>query len=249
LPRVGRSETDTPPGADEAISALSHFFVDDGTVADTLLRVAELACRAGGCDMAGLTLLMDGKPGTGVFTDPEAPEIDRAQYESGNGPCLSAFRDLQPYIIESTAEDDRWPEFAKEAARHGIRSTVSLPVIAREQALGALNFYSRRAGAFDARSVARMADFARHAAVVLANTHVYWAARRLSDNLRQALESRATIDYAIGIIMAGGGRTPDEAFQVLVRASQRENRKLRDIAAEIVERASRRDTVGGPGHR
>ena len=39
--------------------------------------------------------------------------------------------------------------------------------------------------------------------------------------------------------MAGGGRSPDEAFQVLVRASQRENRKLRDIAAEIVERARR----------
>ena len=37
--------------------------------------------------------------------------------------------------------------------------------------------------------------------------------------------------------MVGGGRSPDEAFQVLVRASQRENRKLRDIAAEIVERA------------
>jgi GAF domain-containing protein len=199
--------------------------------------------------MAGLTLLMDGKPGTAVFTDFEAPEIDRAQYQSGHGPCVSAFRDLQVYIIDSTVDEDRWPEFAQQAARHGIRSTLSVPVIARDETLGALNFYSRRAAAFDPRSATRMAKFARYAAVVLTNTRVYWDARRLSENLRQALESRASIDYAIGIIMAGGGRTPDEAFQVLVRASQRENRKLRDIAAEIVQRASRRDTVGGPGHR
>lgn len=220
---------------------MARFFVDDGSIGEALLRVADLACQTADADMAGLTLLEEGRPRTGVFTDSEAPEIDRAQYDSGNGPCLSAFRDHQPYIIESTNDEYRWPEFAREAARHGIRSTLSMPVLARDVSLGALNFYSRRPAAFDADSADSMAHFASHAAVVLANTHVYWDARRMSDNLRQALESRATIDYAIGIIMASGGRTPDEAFQVLVKASQRENRKLREIAAEIVDRASRRD--------
>jgi hypothetical protein len=36
--------------------------------------------------MAGITMLVDGKPGTGVFTDPEAPDIDRSPYDSGRGP-------------------------------------------------------------------------------------------------------------------------------------------------------------------
>jgi AmiR/NasT family two-component response regulator len=42
--------------------------------------------------------------------------------------------------------------------------------------------------------------------------------------------SRATIDHAVGIVMATGGKSSKEAFQVLVRGSQRENRKLREIA-------------------
>jgi hypothetical protein len=38
---------------------------------------------------------------------------------------------------------------------------------------------------------------------------------------------------------AGGGRTPDETFQLLVQVS-RANRKLRDVAAQIVDRAVQR---------
>ena len=67
---------------------------------------------------------------------------------------------------------------------------------------------------------------ASQAAIVLANAAVFQDSRALNENLGQALTSRATIDQAVGIILAGGGRSPDEAFQVLVRASQRENRKL-----------------------
>ncbi len=64
-----------------------------------------------------------------------------------------------------------------------------------------------------------MLTFATHAAFVFANSQLYWDARQLNENLSEALRSRATIDQAVGIILAGGGRSPDEAFQVLVRAS------------------------------
>jgi AmiR/NasT family two-component response regulator len=92
--------------------------------------------------------------------------------------------------------------------------------------------------------------FARHAAIVLANAQVYWDARQLSENLEQALHSRSTINYAIGILIraGAGGRSPEEAFQILVRASQRENRKLRDIAAEIVRHAGDRKEPGITDH-
>jgi AmiR/NasT family two-component response regulator len=74
----------------------------------------------------------------------------------------------------------------------------------------------------------------------LANAQLYWDSRQLNQNLNQAMESRATIEHAVGIVMAGGGKTPEEAFEVLARASQRQNRKLREIAVEIVERAQTR---------
>jgi GAF domain-containing protein len=224
-------------GADEAFSALALCFVHDGTLGETLQQVAELACKAGPADMAGITLLVDGVPSTGVFTDPEAAEIDKAQYESEQGPCLDAFRDRNVYRIESTAADTRWPEFARNAAHHGIRSTLSLPITARDESLGALNLYARTDAAFLDADIDRMMTFATHSAFVLTNAQVYWDARHLNENLNQAMQSRATIDHAVGIVMATGGKSPQEAFQVLVKASQRQNRKLREIATEIVARA------------
>jgi GAF domain-containing protein len=222
---------------DEGFSALSQFFINDGTLGDTLLRVAELACEVSPADMAGITMLVDGRPRTGVFTDPEAPDIDTAQYDSGHGPCLDAFRDQQIYRIDSTEEEERWPEFTKEARAHGIIATLSTPMIARGESLGALNLYSRTA-VFDEAAGGRVLDFARQAAIVLANTQLYWDARQLTENMQQAMRSRSTIDQAMGILMADGGRSPDEAFQLLTRASQRENRKLRDIATDIVARVT-----------
>jgi GAF domain-containing protein len=232
-------------GTSDQFSALSQFFVNEGTLGDTLLRVSELACQVLPADFAGITMLIDGKPSTGVFTDREAPEIDEAQYSSGQGPCLDAFQHQRVNRIDSTADDQRWPDFAKMAFAHGILATLSVPVIARGQSLGALNLYSHQAKAFDDHSVDRIETFARQAAIVLANAQVYWDARQLNENLQQAMASRATIDYAVGIVMAGGGRSPDEAFQVLVRASQRENRKLREIADEIVTGARQRERSDG----
>ncbi len=231
---------DTPTGANDAFLALSKFFVDDGTVGGALQQVAELACQVSPADMAAITMLVEGRPSTGVFTDPVAPAIDSAQYESGHGPCLDAFRHQRVFRIESTEKDDRWPEFARDAAAHGIHSTLSVPVVARGEGLGALNLYARQISAFNDDCAVRMETFAAHAAIVLSNVQVYWDAREFSENLSQAIRSRSTIDQAIGILMASGGHTSDEAFQLLIRASQRENRKLRDIATELVERTVRR---------
>lgn len=75
---------------------------------------------------------------------------------------------------------------------------------------------------------------------MLVNAHVYWDARELSEGLQRAMRTRASIERAIGILMANGGCSPQDAFQLLVRVSQRENRKLRDIAAEMVERVGNR---------
>lgn len=115
------------------------------------------------------------------------------------------------------------------------------------EGIGALNLYSRTSAAFDDDATARVEVFARQAAIVLSNAQVYWDARQLSENLQQAIRTRSTIDQAVGILLASGGRSPEEAFQLLVRASQRENRKLRDIAEEIVTRTTSRRGPDGKG--
>ena len=220
----------------EGVRALTQFFVDDGTLGDTLHRVCELSCSVTPASYAGITMIVEGRPGTGVFTHADAPEIDATQDRSGEGPCMYAFRDQRAYRIDSTTDDTRWPEFAGVAAAHGIGSTLSVPLAARGRPLGALNLYAIAPESFTDAHEETATHFAGQASIALANAQVYWDSRQLGENLTQAIESRETIGRAVGILMAVGGRSPDAAFQILANASQRENRKLREIAVEIVER-------------
>lgn len=230
----------TPPGADDPLLELSELSVSAEDTEETLLKVAELARRYADADLASITMLVDGRPTTAVYTHDDAPRIDASQYETGSGPCLDSYRHQVVYRIDDTATDPRWPTFTRDAAAHGVLSSLSIPINAREEGLGALNLYARTRAAFDDESAARLARFSTHAGVVLSNARAYRESVERGKNLNKALDSRATIDIATGILMARGGQTPEGAFQMLVNASQRENRKLREIAAEIVERTAQR---------
>ena len=233
----------------KGLEAMSRFFVGDATLQETLQRVSELACEAvGGADIAGITMLVQGRPRTAVFTDDTSPQIDAAQYETGVGPCLDAFRYQQVFRIDDMETDKQWPPFSESAgAQTGIASSLSLPLSVRHEGVGALNLYSRSRAAFTDDDVEAALQFASHAAIVLANSQAYWDAHQLGEDMAQAMRSRATIEQAKGILMAAQRCSPDESFQLLVRASQRENRKLREIAEEIVSRtvgSQRTDGIG-----
>ena len=222
----------------QSLSALSRFFVGDGTLHETLTRVAHHAEEAlPVTDITGITMLVDGRATTAVFTDEVAPEIDTAQYETGIGPCLDSFRHRRIFRIDDTTKDDRWPPFSEAAAAFGIRSTLSVPLVANHEGLGALNLYSRKPNGFSEEDEVIASQFGAQAAIVLANAQAYWDAHLLSQNLAAAMQSRAVIEQAKGILMGAQRCRADEAFQILVRASQRENRKLREIAEDIVRRA------------
>ena len=218
---------------DSALTALAQFVITDGTLDDALLRMAELACKVVPADMAGIVLLAEGRLATGVFTDPQAAELDTAQY-GADGPCRESFRCQQVYRIDSTYTEQRWPEFTAAAAAQGVTASLLVPLTAGGLRLGALALYSRT-GPFTAEAVLQAENFAVPASILLANVQAYWDARQLAERLQQAMRSRATIEHAVGILMARGGGTAEETFQLLVRASQRENRKLRDLAADIVD--------------
>jgi GAF domain-containing protein len=219
-----------------SLAALSRFFVGDGTLQQTLTRVADLTVEAvPPVHLAGITMMVEGRQRTAIFTDEAAPEIDQAQYDTGDGPCLEAFQDQRITRIDSTVEDGPWPEFRRAAADHGIGSTLSLPLVVDKTAVGALNLYARRQRAFHDDDIDTASLFASQAAIVLANAHAYWDARELSSGLSEAMKHRAVIEQAKGMLMAAQRCDEDDAFELLVRASQRENVKLRDIAQRIVD--------------
>jgi len=232
------SEADQRQALRHAADAVARYFVGESTMAQALDKLCWAALEAvPPAVLAGISMTVDARVGTYVFTHPEVEQVDRPQYDTGDGPCLDAFRTGQPVIIGSTRTTPEYPEFCAVAARHGLLSTLSMPMVAGAQVVGAMNFYARTEKAFDEPTVATAQGFATRAAYLLLNHQAYWDARSLSEQLSAAMASRAEIEQAKGILMALEGIGPDEAFNLLRHASQRENRKLRDVARDIVERA------------
>jgi len=223
----------------QGLAAMSRFFVGDATLSESLQQVADLACQTvASADMVGITMLVEGRARTAVFTDDATTEIDSAQYETGSGPCLDAFRHKQVFRIDDMDKDTQWTPFSEAAAARGLASSMSIPLVARHEGVGALNFYSRSQAGFSDDDVQTGLQFATHAAIVLANSQAYWDAHQLGEDMAQAMRSRAMIEQAKGILMGLQCCSADDAFQILVRASQRENRKLREIAEEVVASAA-----------
>lgn len=221
-----------------AATALSRFLVSSATLGETLEWVAELAlAEVDAAEAVGLTLLEGRKKPVTVFaTEAGMPQaVDEAQYAEDTGPCLEAFRARRVVRVgDVSAVAERWPGYARAAAESGACSTLSVPLIAADEAYGAMNFYARVRFAFSDADVAAAQPLAGQASVVLANASAYWDARDLADGLAEAMRSRAVIEQAKGKLMASGRYDADQAFAVLVEASQRSGVRLRVIAERIM---------------
>jgi len=225
----------------KGVVVLAGFVLGEMTIADTLSRLVSVTCEAVvRADMVGITRRLEGQMRTAVFSDDEMPAIDSVQYKTGVGPSVEAFRNRRSYRIESTTDDRTWPAFSALAAAHGIVSTLSYPLAAHDETLGAFNLYSR-AGMFSAHDEGIGQVLATQAAIALA----HWHACVRSKQLEEAMRSRAVIEQAKGVLMARGGVSPDDGFQILVRASSRENRRLRHVAEDIVRDAQTSSQLDG----
>jgi len=94
-----------------------------------------------------------------------------------------------------------------------------------------LNLYATSAGAFEPDHLALAAIFASYSSLLLLNGMHQDTLMRME----RTLESNREIGVAMGILMAQRQRSQSDAFDLLVKASQNLNRRLRDIAAEVTE--------------
>lgn len=148
------------------------------------------------------------------------------QNEVGEGPGLDAVSQPLPVQVPDLGAESRWPLFTPAARELGVRSLVSMPLVLGTRILGSLSLASGRTHAFDGESEAMAGLFAAHATIALAGQE--W-----QRNLTTALGSRDVIGQAKGILMERFRITPDAAFALLVKASQRTHTKLRAISEEL----------------
>ncbi|MCW2528134.1 MAG: hypothetical protein JWM76_2994 [Pseudonocardiales bacterium] len=217
------------------LASFARVLQSQNGVHRTLEVICHLAVAAiSGAEHAAITVQRRG----GAFETPAATDelptiIDRIQYATSQGPCVDAIRTNEIQQGEDLASDTRWPAFTSRImVETEVRSMLSYPLFLQADILGALNLYSTRAGAFANQLPSSLgASFAAHAAVAFqaANDHAQ------IENMSIALISSRRIGAAVGILMSRYNLTENAAFEHLRTASQTSNRKIRDVADEIVQ--------------
>lgn len=230
------ARTLAPSGPGQELAAqfagVARALAAEQTVAQTLEKLVEVAVAIiPGCHHAGVTVSRRGRLETPAASDAIPAAVDQIQYDTGEGPCLSAIAEHAVFRVGDLATDGRWPVFAGPAVeRTGVRSVLAYRLFTDRDTLGALNLYSRERDAFPDEVVPVGTILAAHAALAYALARE----REQISGLEQALSSNRTIAMAIGILMASHQIKEGEAFDRLRVASQRSNTRLRDLADEVV---------------
>jgi GAF domain-containing protein len=203
---------------------------EHGDVEATLRAITGSATRivpkAEACGISYVTRRSKVEPR--AWTSDLPKDVDSLQERLKQGPCLDAVWEQQVVRVDDVAADQRWPQFAQQAAELGVGSMMCFQLFVDGDQLGAMNMYSRAPGAFDdeCEDIGQM--LAAHAAVALAGAEH-------EENLRAGMSNRDVIGQAKGILMERHKLTADQAFGVLDRVSQELNRKLVDIARELTD--------------
>lgn len=225
---------------DDALKALARLSLRDRDLRDILGEVTRIATTAvPGAESTSITLVRDERGFTAAHDGQMALDADELQYDRGYGPCLDAGRTGLAMLVPDMREEERWPDYAEAVVANGVLASLSVPLPFQGATIGALNIYSGKPHAFGQESLETAEEVAGYIAVAVANAESFAASTDLAHQMQEAMASRSVIDMAKGILMAQNGCTPDEAFTMLSHASQRSNRKLRDLARAIV------DTTGG----
>jgi GAF domain-containing protein len=223
---------------EDLLRELSRVVIADRTLTDVLTDVTAIASRGiPGAEATSITLLRGDKAFTVAHFGQMALDADELQYQHGYGPCMDAGRGGVLLRVDDMHTEQRWPEYVAHVIQSTpVRSSLSVPLPYQGASIGALNVYSSQAAAFaSADSLRAGTDVAEVIAVAVANADAHAQLFEQARNMRLAMESRAVIEQAKGVLMAQRQVDAEQAFEILREASQRYNRKLRDIATGIVE--------------
>jgi transcriptional regulator with GAF, ATPase, and Fis domain len=216
----------------ENYAELAEQLLAQPELQSTLQAVVDLAVQTiQGCDFAGVTLLHSHrKVETPAGTDPLVYQLDEAQYELKEGPCLDALFVDDTYVIEDLTSERRWPRWTPIAMELGVLSLLSVRLATPDRVVGGLNLYSKQPWAYTEDKIVTAHVYARHASIALRVVEQI-------ESLNTALQTRHQIGMAQGLLIQRYGLSEAQAFQFLTRISQDNNIKLRDVAARLITEA------------
>jgi GAF domain-containing protein len=232
----------SPPGApgagDDGLHAIelagllhevSVLLLGADGFAGALERLAAFAASAvPGAVRCSIALIGEGGPLTSTAHGAIGEKVDELQYAGSAGPGLEAARTRALVTVADLVADPRWPELAAPARAEGVRAVVAIPLDVPSAEVGAVSLYRDRPGGLAPDALLTAMAVVNQAEVLLGEL------RR-----RDELSSDATVNRAIGVIIAQRGCGVREAFDVLGDTARRLGLDRRAVADRLITAAAR----------
>jgi GAF domain-containing protein len=214
---------------------LADTLVDDFDIVDLLTALSDRCVEVLDVSTVGIMLVdANGELRAMASSSEVMRVVELFELQSKEGPCLDSHRSGQPIDELLAPATDRWPTFAPVALAAGFRAAAAIPMRLRDQIIGALNLFQTEARALsgDDSLVARaLADIAT---IAILQHRKIAEADVLNDQLNHALTSRIIIEQAKGIVAERQQLDMPDAFDRLRAYARTNNRRLHDVAMEIV---------------
>jgi GAF domain-containing protein len=227
---------------DELTSAMANLTAAldaDAPSSEILDAVCAEAVRTiPGADMASITTIHNGHASTTAYTDARAEQLDQAQYQTGDGPCLQAAATGDIIRLSVGTASEMWPDFVTVAKRIDVGSYLAAPLHVDDKLTGAINLFGFGDHGFAETDGKLLGLYTLVVTFALRTTRRYHNVRDVAAHLETAMRSRAVIEQAKGILMAIHKISEDEAIARLIDQSQRTNVKLRIVAADFVHQTT-----------
>ena len=215
---------------------LADSLVDDFDIIDVLTLLADRSVELLDVQAAGILLADgDGKLRVMAASSEQARLLELFQVQNDEGPCLETYESGLP-VVEADLRSAlaRWPKFTPYAVGAGFESVYALPLRLRSIVIGALNLFRATPGelSFDDAAIAQALGDA--ASISILQDQAVREMEVRAGQLQHALDSRVAIEQAKGMLAERAHLDMDQAFDLLRTYSRTFNRRLTDVAVELV---------------
>jgi GAF domain len=213
-------------------------------------RLCEVCAEVTAMSGAGIMLMFEDAPqGTVCTTNDVSSQLEQLQYTLGEGPCVDAYREDRPVLEPDLAnpETKRWLAFTEAAVKIGAKAVFGFPLQVGAVRLGALNLYCDQPGTLGedqyANALAAASIVAQAVLVLQANA----PDGMLAKELERSSDFQLVVHQAAGMVAVQMNVSVTEAMIRLRAYAFGNERRLADVAGNVVDRTLRFDVSAGPG--
>ncbi|MEC4017000.1 GAF and ANTAR domain-containing protein [Streptomyces sp. H27-D2] len=217
---------------------LADTLVNDFDVIDFLYQLATRCVELLEVTDAALMLALPGRDLNPAAVLAHRPELsDLLALNEREGPALDCYRGgvrVGPFdLLDGDAE--RWPTFTAQAREAGYTVGCALPLRLRQEVIGSLLLLHAGPGVLPEADVRLAQALADAATIGILHEQTIRRSTDLAAQLHMALHSRIAVEQAKGVLAVRGRMSVDEAFQTMRSHARHHQRRLSEVAREVIE--------------